>query len=90
MRGGSLGHVLVFAIAVRSVICLFVGDRCFARCVCLLAMFDGSCCCLSRIVMYALRLFGHVLVCAIAAFSVICIFVCVGCVAWFVCFVCHV
>ena len=51
MRGGYTGHVLVFVVVVRSVVCFFV----FAVCVLLIAMIAGVYCSLFRVVMYALR-----------------------------------
>ena len=52
MRGGYLGHVLVFAIAVRLVFCFFV----CAVCLCVLfARFGGDCCSVLGVVMYARR-----------------------------------
>ena len=57
MRGGYLGHVLVFVIAVRYVICLFVcavGVGCFLFLFCSLRLME-LCCYLFRVVMYAWR-----------------------------------
>ena len=56
MRGGSLGHVQVFVIGVRYVLCLFVGAGSVACVVSLFAVFDGLCCYSLRLVMYAWRL----------------------------------
>ena len=52
MRGGSLGHVLGFVIAVRLVICFFACAMCLFG---LFARFGGVCCYLFGVVMYAWR-----------------------------------
>ena len=64
MRGGYIGHILAFVIAVRTVICFFVCAGCFARVVCI--VFCVCCVCLFvfRTVVYAWRLsWSHLGVC---------------------------
>ena len=50
MRGGSLDHAMVFAIAVRSALCCFVCAACF-DCVACFVWFDVFCCFMFRNVM---------------------------------------
>ena len=88
--GVSLGHVQVFVIGVRSVSCLFV----------FFAMFDGVCCYLFGVVMYAWRFYLSCVFCVCCTFClclsllyvvliavrvVICSCVCAVCLFVFVC-----
>ena len=91
MRGGSPGHVLVFVVAVRSVICFFV----CAVCIAFFCAFDCYVCWsvfLICLVLWCMRggYLGHVSVFVVAVRYVVCVFVCAVCVACFACFVCYV